>query len=102
MRILATLNEVGAVNGNKVTDSKTGEQKEMKFVNVTFSEGKDTFAAEAKYENADALVKQQAANDMRGRLCWFELNVSVRDYKDKDGNERKQCQLTITSVKPCW
>ncbi len=57
---------------------------------------------QAKYENADALVKQQAANDMRGRLCWFELNVSVRDYKDKDGNERKQCQLTIMSVKPCW
>ena len=102
MRILATLNEVGAVNGKKVTDSKTGEQKEMKFVNVTFSEGKDTFAAEAKYENADALVKQQTSNDMRGRLCWFELNVSVRDYKDKDGNERKQCQLTIMSVKPCW
>ena len=57
---------------------------------------------QAKYENAYALVKQQAANDMRGRLCWFELNVSVRDYKDKDGNERKQCQLTIMSVKPCW
>ena len=102
MRILATLNEVGAVNGKKVTDSKTGEQKEMKFVNVTFSEGKDTFAAEAKYENADALVKQQAANDMRGRLCWFELNVSVSEYTDKDGFERKRSQPTLLSVKPCW
>ena len=102
MRILATLNEVGAVNVVNVTDSKTGEQKKMNVVGVKFEEGKDLFYGEAKFENADALVKQQAANDMRGRLCWFELNVSVRDYKDKDGNERKQCQLTITSVKPCW
>ena len=102
MRILATLNEVGAVNGKKVTDSKTGEQKEMKFVNVTFSEGKDTFAAEAKFENADALVAQQVQNDMTGHLCWFELNASVSEYTDKDGCERKRSQLTLLSVKPCW
>ena len=57
---------------------------------------------QAKFENADALVKQQAASDMRGHLCWFELNVSVREYTDKDGFERKRSQLTLLSVKPCW
>ena len=39
---------------------------------------------------------------MRGRLCWFELNVSVSEYTDKDGFERKRSQLTLLSVKPCW
>ena len=102
MKILATLKEVGAVNEFKVTDSKTGEQKTMKVVGVTFSEGKDVLYGEAKFENADAVIKQQSTAAMNGKLCYIDCNASVRTYQDKEGNERKQTQLTITNIQPCW
>ena len=91
------------VDGVTIRDSIGREQKAV-FINESglYSLILSSKLPQAKYENADALVKQQAANDMSGRLCWFELNVSVSEYTDKDGFERKRSQLTLLSVKPCW
>lgn len=102
MKILAILNSVGSMNVRQVNNPRTNQTEDFRTVGIQFAEGNETLYGEAVQEDAQRIVEQQVKNDMRGKLCWFDLAFAAKAFKTSDGREIMRTEVRVRRITPCW
>ena len=102
METIGILKNVGAMTVRQVTNPRTNEQEDFKAVGVSFTVGSDSLYGEAVQKDAEDICNMQAGGDQRGKLCWFDLRLSEKAFKTKEGKDVTRTEVRGRKILPCW
>ena len=97
-----TTNKEDGTRGSYCLVARTEFQEDFKAVGVSFTVGSDSLYGEAVQKDAEDICNMQAGGDQRGKLCWFDLRLSEKAFKTKEGKDVTRTEVRVRKILPCW